>query len=90
MSDDARLSCSQPLIGSLTGFSYLSSSWDVTGVAPGHAWIDASEAVSNVSFHNGSSFSTSPFKILFHICDGVAIGVVDNLKGNFSGAEVVY
>ena len=45
MSDDARLSCSQPLIGSLTGFSYLSSSWDVTGVAPGHAWIDASGAV---------------------------------------------
>ena len=45
MSDDARLSCSQPLIGSLTGFSYLSSSWDVTGVVPGHAWIDASGAV---------------------------------------------
>ena len=44
LSDDARLRCSQPLIGSLTGFSYLSSSWVVTGVVPGHSWIDASEA----------------------------------------------
>ena len=42
ISDAARLSCSQPLIGSLTGFSYLSTSWVVTGVVPGHAWIDAS------------------------------------------------
>ena len=45
ISDAARLSCSQPLIGSLTGFSYLSTSWVVTGVVPGHAWIDASGTV---------------------------------------------
>ena len=44
MPDDARLSCSQPLIGSLTGFSYLSSSWIVTGVVPGYSWIDANGA----------------------------------------------
>ena len=44
MPDDARLSCSQPLIGSLTGFSYLSSSWIVTGGVPGYSWIDANGA----------------------------------------------
>ena len=39
------LRCSQLLIGSLTGFSYLSSSWIVAGVVPGHTRIDASGAV---------------------------------------------
>ena len=38
-------------------------------------------ALSRYSFHNGSSFRTSPFKILFHISDGVAIGVVDSVNG---------
>ena len=45
LSKSAMLSCSQPLIGSLTEFSYLSSSWVVTGVVPGLARIDASGAV---------------------------------------------
>ena len=33
------------MIGSLTGFSYLSFSWVVAGVVLGHARIDASGAV---------------------------------------------
>ena len=41
----AMLSCCQALIGSLTGFSYLSSSWIVAGVVPGHTRIHASGAV---------------------------------------------
>ena len=41
----AMLRCSQLLIGSLTGFSYLSSSWIVAGVVPGHTRIHASGAV---------------------------------------------
>ena len=45
ISESATLSCSQPLIGSLSEFSYLFSSWVVAGVVPGHSSIDASGAV---------------------------------------------
>ena len=47
-------------------------------------------ALSRYSFHNGSSFSTLAFKMLFHISgDGVADIVRGNECGRWSGAGII-
>ena len=54
-----------------------------------------SAALSRYSFHNGSSFSTLPFKILFHISDGVTVvvgignGVTDGVVDIGNGEKMI-